>query len=145
MLAFQIDTDALTRVAGAAGDGLFHIPLLALTILIVARGRKGGIPTADVGTWTLTTLTKHFESLKLSRHRIRWSVPLRRRCADALVFLENVGLIAVKEAPSRTLHMSLNGRTFIAKASRTGDELGLLVRQLDRAHKAVEHSGLSLL
>ena len=141
----QINTDALTRVSSATVDGLFHTPLLALTILMIARERKSGLPTTDIATWTLATLVKHFDALRLARGRLQWSVLLRRRCADALVFLENIGLASVHEVPSRTVHITANGRDFIGKASRTADELGVLVRQLARAHHAVEQGGLELL
>jgi len=141
----RINTDALTRVSCATVDGLFHTPLLALTILVIARARKNGLPTSDVATWTLGTLVKHFGVLRLARSRIQWSVLLRRRCADALVFLENVGLAGVHEAPFRTVHITVNGRDFVSKLSRIPDEIGVLVRQLERAHRAVEQTGLELL
>lgn len=141
----RINTDNLSRASDVSVDGLFHTPLLALTILIAARSRKSGLPTADLATWTLGTLAKHFEALQLARERIQWSVLLRRRCADALVFLENIGLADVREAPSRTVHLSPTGVVFIAKLSRRADESGVLVRQLDRACRAVDQSGLELL
>jgi hypothetical protein len=141
----RVNTEALSRVSGATVDGLFHTPLLALTILVIARARRAGLPTTDLATWTLGTLVKHFEALRLARGRIQWSVVLRRRCADALVFLENVGLASVRETPVRTAHISANGRDFILKLARTADEGGVLVRQLERAHRAVEQGGLELL
>ena len=141
----RVNTDALSRVSGATVDGLFHTPILALTILVIARARRAGLPTTDLATWTLGTLVKHFDALRLARSRIQWSVLLRRRCADALVFLENVGLASVQEAPVRTVHISANGRDFIGKVLRSTDEIGVLVRRLERAHRAVEQRGLELL
>jgi hypothetical protein len=140
-----INTDALKRVSETTVDGLFHTPLLALTILVIARARKSGLPTSDVATWTLAALVKHFGALRLARARIQWSVLLRRRCADALVFLENVGLASVHEAPVRTVIISMNGRAFLGKVLRDAGEIGVLVRQLERAHRAVEQGGLELL
>ena len=141
----RVNTDALSRVSGATIDGLFHTPLLGLTILVIARARRSGLPTTDLATWTLGTLVKHFEALRLARGRIQWSVLLRRRCADALVFLENVGLANVREDPTRTVHISTQGRDFILKLARGADEAGVLVRQLERANRAVEQGGLELL
>ena len=140
----QINTDALTRVSGTNPNELFHTPLLALTILTITRARKAGLPTSDLATWTLGTLSKHFEGF-LTGGRIQWSVPLRRRCADALVFLENVGLAEVRQVPVRTVYISMAGRGFISKLARAADECGVLVRQLERAHHAVEQGGLELL
>jgi hypothetical protein len=141
----RVNTDVISRVSGTTVDGLFHTPLLALTILVIAGARKSGLPTSDVATWSLATLVKHFEALKLARGRIQWSVLLRRRCSDALVFLENVGLAEVHETPNRTVIISANGRAFIGKLLRSADESGVLARQLARAHHAVEQSGLELL
>jgi hypothetical protein len=141
----RIDTDALTRAAGTTVDGFFYTPLLALTVLVIIRGRKSGLPTSDIATWALGTLVKHFETLRLARGRIQWSVVLRRRCADAVVFLENVGLAGVHEAPTRTVHITLQGREFVGKLARGADETGVLLRQLERAHRAVEQGGLELL
>lgn len=141
----RLDTDAITQVAGITVDGLFHTPLLALTILVIARARKSGLATTDLATWTLATLVKHFETLKLSRGRIQWSVLLRRRCSDALVFLENASLASVREAPARTVMISTSGRSFIGKLERNTDEIGVLVRRLQRANRAVEQSGIELL
>jgi len=144
-VTLRVDTDALSRVSGTTIEGLFHVPLLALTILVIARARRSGLPTRDLATWTVGTLVKHFEALRLARGRIQWSVVLRRRCADALVFLENVGLAGVREVPMRTVYISTSGRDFILKLARAADEAGVLVRQLERAHHAVEQGGLELL
>lgn len=141
----RIDTDALSRISGVTVDGMFHTPLLAMTILVISRARKNGLPTTDIATWALGTLVKHFETLQLNRARIQWSVVLRRRCADALVFLENVALAQVHEAPTRTIHITLNGRDFIGKLARKADETGVLVRHLERSYRAVDQGGLELL
>lgn len=141
----RINTAALARVTDATIDGLFHVPLLALTILVISVARKDGLPTTDVGTWTLATLSKHFEALRLSRSHLRWSVLLRRRCADALIFLEQAGLIVVREVPNRSAQATLPGRDFTRKALSQADEIGVLTRQLRRAYRAVEQTGLELL
>ncbi len=116
-----------------------------MTILIISRAKKSGLLTKDMATWTLGTLVKHFEALRIARGRIQWSVLLRRRCADALVFLEDAGLAGVHETAGP--HDSLNrpGREFVGKLSRSSDEVGVLVRQLERAYRAVDQGGLELL
>lgn len=144
-IRLRVNTEALARAASGTTDGVFHTPLLALTILVVSQARRAGLPTVDLTTWTLGTLSRHFDALRLSRVRIQWSILLRRRCADALVFLENVGLAGVQEIPSRTIFISQSGRTLLGKLSRQPDELGVLVRQLERAYRAVEQTGLELL
>jgi hypothetical protein len=141
----RLNTDGLTRAAGVSGEGLFHTPILALTILVIARTRANGIATSDIATWTLGTLVKKFSDLRFARGDIQWSVPLRRRCAEALVFLENVGLAGVTETPTRTVHILANGRDLVGKLSRRADEAGVIVRDLERAYRAVDQGGLELL
>jgi hypothetical protein len=126
-------------------DSLFHTPLLALTILVISHLKKDRFATVDLTTWTLGTLSNHFESLRISRSRFHWSVSLRRRNADALVFLENLSLVKVEGNPNRILVITDLGRALFRKASRQPDEIGLLVRQLARAYRALEHTGLELL
>jgi hypothetical protein len=141
----QVNTDAISRASSTTADGLFHTPLLALAILVIAGARRAGLPTSDVATWTLATLVHHCEALRIARGRIQWSVLLRRRCADALVFLENVELITIRSAPTRAVSLSNAGRRFVASLRDRADEAGVLVRQLDRAHHAIDQGGLELL
>lgn len=142
----RVNTTALSRVTDGAVDGLFHVPLLALAeVVICSARREEGLPVADVGTWTLATLSHHFEALRLSRSHIRWSVLLRRRCADALIFLEESGLVVVREAPNRTAYATHSGTAFVRAAAGGPDELGVLTRQIRRAYRAAHHTGLSLL
>lgn len=141
----RVNTSALSRVTDATVDGLFHVPLLALAILTVSSSRKDGVATGDIGSWSLATLTKHFEVLRLSKSYLRWSVLLRQRCADALVFLEKAGLVVVRESPGRAVHATLQGKDFLRRAGDGADEIGVLTRQIARAYRMVEQAGLRLL
>ncbi len=141
----RVNTDSLPKVAGAVYDNLFHIPLLALAIVTIVRLRKDGLPTVDLATWTLATLARHFDFLRLARCRLQWSMLLRRRCADALVFLENTGLVSVTENPTRVINLTTEGHKFLRKVAGQADEAGVLVRQIDRAYRAVEQHGFRLL
>jgi hypothetical protein len=141
----RVDGLAIARASESAVDSLFHVPLLALTVLAVAAGRKEGVLIADLAAWTLATLTKHFESRHLSSSSLRWSVLLRRRCADALVFLEQVGMVAVQQEPARVVRISLGGLDFLRKAGGRADEVGVLTRQLRKSYEAVNRTGLELL
>src|ERR1039458_3213785 len=99
-LRLHVDPDHLNRVARLSSDGLFHVPLLALCILVVARAKKGSLATADLAAWTGATLGRHFSGIEAAHRKLEWSFQHRRRCADALVFLENVQLLTTEQAPS---------------------------------------------
>jgi hypothetical protein len=140
-----VSSSELDRIAGSEGDTIFHTPLLAITILVIIRERRAGLGTSDVATWTLATLAQHCRGLGVKPAKLQWSVPLRRRCADALVFLENSGMIAVDTRSSRALALAPLGREFITGRARATDEAGVLVRKLQRAYRAAEQIGLELL
>src|SRR5260370_12291341 len=66
-------------------DALFHLPLLALAAMVIARNEP--FRTVDLGRSVAMLLVEHFPALRHSRHGIEMSFTLRRRCADALAFL----------------------------------------------------------
>jgi hypothetical protein len=51
----------------------------------------------------------------------------------------------VHETPRRAVRCTVAGLDFVRKLLRQTDEIGVLARGLDRAHRAVEHHGLELL
>lgn len=144
-LHLQVNADRLSRVALQADNGLFQVPLLAICVLVVARARREGLPTADVAVWTGATLTRHFSRDESSRLNLDWSLQHRKRTADALVFLENLEFIAMNEVPNRRITCTTAGLAFAAKLMRQPDEVGMLARGLLRSYTAVEHRGLGSL
>jgi hypothetical protein len=140
----RVDSERLERAMKTPDEILFQVPLLALTLLVIARATKGELLTADMTTWACATLAWHFRGIRDARKRMDWSLALRRRCADALVFLENRGLVSVRETPERRITASADGFAFLRKALKETTELGTLVRALDRAHRAAEQAGLDL-
>jgi hypothetical protein len=144
-LHLRVNAEHLDRVARMGAVGLFHVPLLALCILIVSHGKKGELSTSDLASWTGATLGHYFSGIEAARRRLEWSLAHRRRCADALVFLENLSLIDINQGQARTLKCSQTGNEFLRKLFDQGDETGVLCRGLERSYRAVEHHGLSLL
>ena len=141
----RIDSENLDRIARAGGAGLFHIPLLALCILVMARHKHASLPTADLAAWTGATLSSFFSGAHGARRKLEWSLEHRRRCADALVFLENVNLVSVQEVPARVVQCTEKGTECVRRLLHEPDEVGTLIRGIDRAHRAVQHRGLELL
>lgn len=127
-------------------DALFHLPLLALTVLTIASSIRDGVPTSEIGTWTALTIQRAFTGLDLSPQRLRFSVVLRKRCADALVFLEGAGLTEVSGGSARVVRATQEGREVVRKAAgETESEAGVLVRGLRRSFLAVSKTGRELL
>jgi hypothetical protein len=116
-------------------DALFHLPLLALAILVIARRKP--FRTTVLGWNVALLLTEHFTALKHAPHALETSLTLRRRCADALAFLEAAGLVLVSPDRLRTVTLSDDGKAHLGRAARESTDLGLLVRQLKVTHDRV--------
>jgi hypothetical protein len=109
-------------------DALFHLPLLALAIMTIAR--RETFKTTDLGRRVAALLVEHFIALRHSAHAIDASLTLRRRCVSALALLELVGLVAVSRDRLRFIELTDAGKRSLDAARRRGDDLGLLVRGL---------------
>jgi len=109
-------------------DALFHLPLLALAVMVIARNEP--FRTVDLGRTVAMLLVEHFTALRHSGNGIEMSFTLRRRCADALAFLEAVGLAAVSEDRQRIITLTPVGKSHLDHGSRDSSDLGLLIRRL---------------
>lgn len=143
-LRLTVDSRALTALNRARDDSFFQPPLLSLCTVVVAKGRDGDLKTADVPTWVGATLAKHFDGSALIRRQLDWSLDYRRRCADAIVFLENLELVEVSGDGVRSIRCTGRGQRFVRDALRQANETGILVRGLTKAHRILEYHGLEL-
>jgi hypothetical protein len=117
-------------------DALFHLPLLALAAMVIARNEP--FRTIDLGRSVAMLLVEHFAALRRSRSGIEMSLTLRRRCAEALAFLEAAGLATVSEDRQRFVTLTQAGKTHIDHGGRDSSDLGLLIRQLRIAQERVK-------
>lgn len=109
-------------------DALFHIPLLALAIMVIAR--KDSFRTAVLGTNVALLLVEQFVALRRMPHGLATSLTLRRRCADALAFLESAAMVSISQTGERMVSLTQAGKDHLDRGSRDSGDLGLLVRQL---------------
>jgi hypothetical protein len=121
------DATALRARAPETIDALFHLPLLALAMMVIAR--RTPFQTGAMGRRVALLLTEHFTALRRSPQGLQTSLTLRRRCADALALLEAAGLVTVSSDGRREVALSPSGKQHLDKISRDGSELGLFVRQ----------------
>jgi hypothetical protein len=121
------DAAALRARAPETIDALFHLPLLALAIMVIAR--RTAFQTVALGRNVAMLLVEHFTALRRSPHGLQTSLTLRRRCADALALLEAAGLVTVSSDVKREVALSQSGKQHLDHMSREGTELGLFVRQ----------------
>ena len=117
-------------------DALFHLPLLALAVMVIARRTR--FRTAALGRNVAMLLAEHFSALRRSPHGLETSLTLRRRCADALAFLEAAKLAAVSPDSRREVTLTQEGKRHLDRATRKTNDLGLLVRELARNQERVK-------
>jgi hypothetical protein len=130
-------TDAATTLQRAPEkvDALFHLPLIAMAIMIIAR--RTPFKTMIMGRSVALLLIEHFTELQRSAHGLETSLTLRRRCADALAFLEAAGLAMVSQDGQRIVTLTPAGKTHLDRSAHDGTDLGLFVRQLRIHHERV--------
>jgi hypothetical protein len=116
-------------------DALFHLPLLALAAMIIAR--QTPFSTVSLGRNVAMLLVEHFAALRNPSHGLETSLTLRRRCADALAFLEASNLVSIS-GPQRFVSLTDAGKKHIDTAARDATDLGLLVRQLRTSQERVK-------
>ena len=128
----RIDATGVHARAPEAVDALFHLPLLALAIMTIARSKE--FRTVNLGRTVAALLVEHYRELRRSAHAIEGSLTLRRRCVHALVLLESVGLVTVSRDRKRVVELTAEGKRQIDKARATSTDLGLLIRGLRTSH-----------
>jgi hypothetical protein len=140
-----VDPRGLDDLKQTRDDAFFQAPLLSLCLIVVAKGKHDRLATAEVPTWIGATLTKLFDDSSAIRRQLEWSLDYRSRCADCIVFLEDIGFVTVVESNVRTIRCTDRAVGFLREGLKKTDEIGVLLRSLTRAHKIVEHHGLELL
>tara|TARA_R110002096_G_scaffold436021_1_gene665244 strand:- start:117102 stop:117569 length:468 start_codon:yes stop_codon:yes gene_type:complete len=137
---FRVDVDGQ---AAPAVDALFHLPILALSLLVVVSAKARAVHTAELSSWTGALLSQHFGGLRVAARKLEWSVTLRARCADALVFLEEAEFVDVV-GERRRIEATQKGKDFIQKAKRDTGEVGILIRALIHAEIRIRITGRML-
>lgn len=139
-----VNKDGLVALGRVRDEAFFQSPLLSLCITVVSKERNGQLSTSDAPAWVGATLTRHFDNSTAIRRQLEWSLDYRRRCADAIVFLENIGLIIVSGGDPRHITCTPRADRFLREARLYENEIGVLVRALTKAYRIVEYHGLEL-
>lgn len=101
-------------------EALFQLPLLAMTILVMAKGTsKPQLP--EVGQLVGECLERTVAGFKGSSQDIGWSGNLRIRTIKALTFLESTGQVVVEAGTRRISATDLGKKVY--KGAVEGDNL----------------------
>jgi hypothetical protein len=127
-----IDSAGIRSRVPETVDALFHLPLLGLAILTIARAKP--FRTVNLGSFVASLLVEHFYALRQRAHSLEASLTLRRRCVNALVLLETLGLVTVSRDRKRIIELTTDGKSRLDKARMAEGDLGVLIRGLRGSH-----------
>ena len=125
---------SLTREA-LDNDALFHLPLLAMTILMLSRSRSK--PRVErLGQLVGECMEQTFVGFVGSARLLGWSASLRVRTVQALTFLEMTGLVAV-DGHDKSISITKTGSLVIDRALKDGSDLAFTLSRIARAQRNV--------
>src|SRR5258708_5930651 len=111
--SLNVKVDQTTVDSLMVSDILFHTPIISLALLVISYSHKE-LTVAEMPHWIGAVLSNSFWGTKTTNRKLEWSLVLRNRYADALVFLEANRLVTVK-GKLRNIAVSDEGRKFIQK------------------------------
>lgn len=113
-----------------SNEALFHLPLLAMTILLLSKTRRK--PKSDeLGQLIGECFERTFSGFKGSSQHLGWSANLRMRTVKALTFLETVSLVEVDRHDSR-IKATEFGKKVVSKAIDVQSDLGYTLQIIER-------------
>lgn len=106
---FDFDNEKENLGGFLSNEALFHLPLLALTILLLSKGRRKP-KSQQIGQLVGECLEKSLLGFKGSAQHIGWSANLRVRTVKALNFLEVSSLVKVDQNKGIILSTDLGNK-----------------------------------
>ena len=118
-----------------SNEAMFHLPLIAITILMMAKGHVK--PAVDeIGQLVGDCYEQTFPGFRGSAQHLGWSASLRVRTVQALAFLENARLVEVDSASKRISVTSI-GRAVIDRAISAGGDLASNLVAVERSYRNI--------
>lgn len=118
-----------------SNEALFHLPLLAMTVLLLA-GDRSKPKCAEIGQLVGECFENTFVGFKRSKQLIGWSANLRMRTVQALTFLELTELVQV-EISNQRLSITSKGRKILDKALDSDTDLGYSLNVIRRNYRNI--------
>ena len=119
-----------------SNEALFHLPLLAMTILLLSKVRRKP-KSNEIGQLVGECLERAFSGFKGSSQHLGWSANLRMRTVKALTFLETANLVTVDLHDSR-IKATPNGKKVIEKAVNADSDLAFTLQSIERKYRDVQ-------
>jgi hypothetical protein len=132
-VALPAESDALTHTL--SNEALFQLPLLAMTILGIAKGRSKP-RLSEIGQLVGECLERTVAGFKGSSQDIGWSANLRIRTIKALTFLEATGLATVNRHTQEVVATDL-GRSVYQYAVALETPLSLSLQVIEVSYQNI--------
>lgn len=124
-----------SRKDALQNESLFHMPLIALTIMLLAKGNTK--PRVDeIGMFVGMCFEQSLPTFKGSSQELGWSANLRIRTVKALTFLETADFVTVNKNTYR-LETTPAGRKIIDKIIEENTKLCLFLLTAQRAYRNI--------
>lgn len=133
----RVDSNHNVResVVYLSNEALFQLPLLAMVIMVFAKGRRKPVPE-ELGQLVGECLERAVAGFKGSPQGIGWSANLRIRTVKALTFLEAAGLVVVTP-PRREISLNELGRKVIQQVFETDGQLSVALATVERSYQNI--------
>lgn len=118
-----------------SNEALFHLPLLAMTVLALAKSRSKP-RLSEIGQLVGECLERTVVGFKGSSQYIGWSANLRIRTIKALTFLEATGL-ALVDSRTRDIAATSLGRAVYDRALQEESPLALSLRLIELSYQNI--------
>lgn len=116
-------------------EALFQLPLLAMTILALSKGRsKPELP--EIGQIVGECLERTVAGFKWSSQDIGWSGNLRIRTVKALTFLESTGQVSI-DAVTREISATDLGRKVYMGATEGDGLLAVSMKTIELSYQYI--------
>ena len=133
-IELSFDNPEVNDPTRLSNEALFHLPLLAITILVLAKDRRKP-RTNQIGQLVGECFERTFVGFKGSSQHVGWSANLRVRTVRALTFLETARLVVIDE--DRVTATDLGRKVLKAALLDDHSDLSYTLRQLERSYRDI--------
>jgi hypothetical protein len=134
-LRLNLSSEGYSSAHTLDNEALFQLPLLAMTILAISKGRsKPGLP--EIGQLVGACLERTVAGFKWSSQDIGWSGNLRIRTVKALTFLESTGQVYIDKV-TREISATDLGKKVYSGAVEGDSLLALSLRTIELSYQYI--------
>jgi hypothetical protein len=134
-VSIELDNPQTYNSHKLSNEALFHLPLLAMTILLLSKSRSK--PKIDeLGQLVGECFERTFKGFKGSSQYLGWSANLRMRTVKALTFLETASLVEVDTRESK-IKVTKTGKQVISKALEGDTDLGYNLQVIEQKYRDI--------